>query len=120
GSPQRNALPAGRDFLPEFRRKTLQSMGNDLSFIIFDKSIGYPIEKRVFSCQGIERQKISSDQMSCRRITQVGSYSERALVELIPQHVLGELIGCSNRENSQNQHNGRISTTYFPLEAYTS
>jgi hypothetical protein len=58
--------------------------------------------------------------MPCSRVAQVGGDGERALVELIPQHVFGELIHCGNYENTQDQHHGRINAADLPLEANAS
>src|SRR6266550_4449164 len=68
----------------------------------------------------MKREKISSDQVTGGCITQVGGYSESAFVELIPQHVVGELIHRGNHKNAQNQHNGGIRAANLPLEANTA
>src|SRR4249920_3120053 len=92
-------------------------MGNNLTTIIFDESVRHAVKQRILSQQGMKREKISSDQVTRGCIAQVGSYSESAFVELIPQHVVGELIHRGNHKNAQNQHNGGIRAANFPLEA---
>src|SRR5678815_5257725 len=68
----------------------------------------------------MKRKKISSEQVPRGCITQVGGYREGALVELIPQHFVGELIHRGNNKNTQNQHNGGICATNLPLKANTA
>jgi hypothetical protein len=58
--------------------------------------------------------------MARGRVTQVGSYGERTLFELIPQHIFGQLIHCGNHKDTQNQHYGRIGAADLPLKAYAS
>jgi hypothetical protein len=76
-------------------------MNNDLSFAIFDIRVSHAIEKRIFSCESVKREKISAGDMSRGGITEVGDYGKGPLIELISQRSLGELIYCGNRANTQ-------------------
>ena len=95
-------------------------MDDDLAFTVFDKSECYAVEKRVFSCESVKRQKISSDEVSGGCITERIGNEQNSLIELIAQGVFGDLIYRDQHKNSQEQHYPCKGATDLPLEADTS
>src|SRR5918999_459295 len=95
-------------------------MSDDLSFSICDKRVSHPIKKGVFSCERVKREKISTGDMSCSRITEICSYRKRTLIELISQCDLGELIDGGNHKHTQDKHYACVDSADLPSEADTS
>jgi hypothetical protein len=92
-------------------------MRNDLSFSVFNVRISDAIEKRVFSCERVKREKIFTGDMSRDGVAEVGSDRDGAFVELIPQRAFGELIHCGNHNRAQDQHYAGKNSADLPFEA---
>jgi hypothetical protein len=95
-------------------------MSNDLSLTIFDKNVSHAVEKRILCCESVKREKIFAGEMSCGRITEIGGYRQGALLELITQRGMGELIDRGNHKNAQDEHHACTDSTDLPFEAHTS